>query len=76
MPKDHQKTIEIPYVAPLLGNIRQILTGVQGFASMAREIIQNADDARAHKIRFSIERDCLRVWNDEVFLSCGLKKPE
>ncbi|WP_323796857.1 protein NO VEIN domain-containing protein [Nisaea sp.] len=38
---------------------------------MAREIIQNADDAGASKIRFSLEPNCLRVWNNERFQSCG-----
>lgn len=72
MPNDHQRLRKIPYTAPLLGNIRQILTGLQGFDSMAREVIQNADDAGARKIRFSIEPECLRVWNDGLFESCGL----
>ena len=72
MLNDQTTIIDIPYVAPLIGNIRQILTGLQGFDSMAREIIQNADDAGASRIRFSIEPKCLRVWNDAEFLSCGL----
>ena len=76
MPRNVQESFEIPYVAPLLGNIRQILTGLQGFDSMAREIIQNADDAGAKKIRFSIEKGGLRVWNDAMFLSCGLSESE
>ncbi len=60
MLNDRNTLSDIPYVAPLLGNIRQILTGLQGFDSMARELIQNADDAGARKIRLSIEQDCLR----------------
>src|SRR5262249_26570797 len=74
MANDQRALRDIPYVAPLLGNIRQILTGLQGFDSMARELIQNADDAGAHKIRFAIELNCLRVWNDGIFLSCGLSE--
>ena len=58
---------DIPYVAPLLGNIRQILTGLQGFDSMALEIIQNADDARATKIRFDVTDASLRIWNNASF---------
>lgn len=76
MASNLHKSIDIPYVAPLLGNIRQILTGLQGFDSMARELIQNADDAGAHKIRFNIEKTCLRVWNNELFLNCGLTEPK
>ena len=62
-----------PYTVDTAGNIHQILTGLQGFGSMARELIQNADDAGAKKIHFSIERDCLRIWNNKPFRSCGLK---
>lgn len=67
---------ELSYSAPLISNIRQILTGLQGFDSMAREIIQNADDAGAKNIRFDITDDALVVWNDEGFLSCGLNSDE
>lgn len=67
---------ELSYSAPLISNIRQILTGLQGFDSMAREIIQNADDAGAKNIRFDITDDALVVWNDAEFLSCGLNSDE
>lgn len=55
----------------LLGNISKTLTELQGFESMAREIIQNADDAEAKELRFSIEPNFLRVWNDAEFSNCG-----
>ena len=64
---------KIPYTAPLIGNIRQILTGLQGFDSMAREIIQNADDAGASTICFDIGKKSLHVWNNAKFESCGLE---
>ena len=64
---------KIPYTAPLIGNIRQILTGLQGFDSMAREIIQNADDAGAGTICFNIGKKSLRVWNSAKFEICGLE---
>ena len=67
---------ELSYSAPLISNIRQILTGLQGFDSMAREIIQNADDAGAENIRFDITDEALIVWNDAEFLSCGLDSDE
>ncbi len=44
MPIETSRVTELSYSAPLISNIRQILTGLQGFDSMAREIIQNADD--------------------------------
>ncbi len=62
---------EIRYGANLLGSIRQILTGLQGFDAMARELIQNADDAGATAIRFDICEDSLTVWNDAKFDACG-----
>lgn len=74
IPKDRVR--ELSYSAPLISNIRQILTGLQGFDSMAREIIQNADDAGAKNIRFDITDDALVVWNDAGFLSCGLNSDE
>lgn len=67
---------EISYSAPLISNIRQILTGLQGFDSMAREIIQNADDAGAKSIKFNINDRALVVWNDAEFINCGLTSDE
>ena len=67
---------ELSYSAPLISNIRQILTGLQGFDSMAREIIQNADDAGAKNICFDITDSALVVWNNAKFLSCGLNSDE
>jgi hypothetical protein len=74
MPNDEIVLRDIPYVAPLLGNIRQILTGLQGFDAMAREIIQNADDAGASKIRFRIEQDCLNNMSG-IGMRCCLVSP-
>jgi hypothetical protein len=59
-----------PYTASLIGNIRAILTGLQGFQAMARELIQNADDAPAEHMVFDIDEDALRVWNSGKFSSC------
>src|SRR5208282_3914583 len=72
MPQIATDHFDIPYVAPLLGNIRQILTGLQGFDAMALEMVQNADDAGAEQICFDIRDDSLRIWNDASFSSCGL----
>ena len=76
MPNEAVRVRELSYSAPLISNIRQILTGLQGFDSMAREIIQNADDAGARSIRFDITDEALVVWNDAAFLSCGLNSDE
>lgn len=65
-------TTHFTYDVNRLGNIHSILTGLQGFSSMARELIQNADDAGATKIIFSIENECLRVWNNKPFKRCDL----
>lgn len=37
---------------------------------MARELIQNADDARAEEMVFDIDDDALRIWNSGKFSSC------
>jgi hypothetical protein len=66
----------IPYMASLIGGIRQILTGLQGFDSMAREIIQNADDAEAKIIRFDIDHEALLIWNNATFVSCGVENAQ
>src|SRR5690606_29456012 len=59
-----------PYTASLIGNIRAILTGLQGFSAIARELLQNADDARAEEMVFDIVDDALRIWNSGKFSSC------
>ena len=61
----------IPYWADLLGNIRQILTGLHGYQAMSRELIQNADDARADHLIFDIDEDALRIWNNASFTDCS-----
>ena len=66
--------IEQRYEADLLGNIQQALAGLQGFEVMALELIQNADDAGAAKMRFDVKRDGLNVWNSAKFSSCGLSE--
>lgn len=76
MPNHVNRVRELSYSAPLITNIRQILTGLQGFVSMAREIIQNADDAGASILRFDITDEALIVWNDAEFASCGLNSDE
>ncbi|WP_156169995.1 protein NO VEIN domain-containing protein [Aurantiacibacter luteus] len=70
MSEPSQQSRTRPYTASLIGNIRAILTGLQGFEAMARELIQNADDARAEEMVFDIDGDALRIWNSGKFSSC------
>ncbi len=65
------------YTSNLLGNIRSHLQGLQGFDTMALELIQNADDAKAKQIVFDVREDGLLVWNSGTFTYCGElgKKP-
>ena len=61
--------IDLAYEADLLGNIQQALAGLQGFDVMALELIQNADDAGAHRIVFDVRDDALilrkgRCWRE------------
>ncbi len=76
LPIQVNRVSELSYSAPLISNVRQILTGLQGFESMARELIQNADDAGAKIISFNIADDELIVWNDAKFLNCGLNSDD
>lgn len=61
----------IDYTSNLLGNIRSHLQGLQGFDTMALELIQNADDAKAKQIVFDIQDNGLLVWNSGAFSYCG-----
>jgi hypothetical protein len=59
------------YTSNLLGNIRSHLQGLQGFDTMALELIQNADDAKAKEIIFDVQDNGLFVWNSGTFSYCG-----
>lgn len=65
-------TRELAYEVDLIGNIRQVLAGLQGYETMALELLQNADDAGASTIRFDIRKDRLIIRHDSSFSSCGL----
>src|SRR5690349_9907017 len=69
--EDSISEFSIPYRADLLGNIRQILAGLKGLDSMALELIQNADDAKATVLRFEITENGLCLRNNEVFSYCN-----
>ena len=61
------------YDADLIGNITQVLAGLQGYETMALELLQNADDAGASSVRFDLRNDRLIVTHDSEFTSCGLQ---
>ncbi|MBN2465967.1 DUF3883 domain-containing protein [candidate division WOR-3 bacterium] len=55
-----------------MGNIEARLRDLRGFATLAYELIQNADDAGgATEIRFDVRDDALVVDNDGVFTDCN-----
>lgn len=55
-----------------LGLIRRTLNELTGYATMAFELIQNADDADGStSMRFDVREDGLWVENDGVFTDCG-----
>lgn len=55
-----------------LGWLSTKLRDLRGFATLAYELIQNADDAKnTHSISFDVRDDALIVDNDGVFTSCG-----
>lgn len=64
------------YTSNLLGTIRSHLQGLQGFDTMALELIQNADDAEAEEIVFDVREEGLQVWNSGTFRYCGALKEE
>src|SRR5580704_7272860 len=65
--------LTIAYEADLLGNIHQVLAGLQGYETMALELLQNADDAGATRIRFDVRNTRLLISHDSEFSSCGLR---
>jgi hypothetical protein len=71
-----QRRLNGSFTANLLGNIRSHLAGLQGYAVMALELIQNADDAKAEEIVFDITDNGLLVRNSGQFkYCCDLDKP-
>ena len=55
-----------------LGNLGSRLADLQGYSTLAQELIQNADDVgNAGFLRFDIRKDALVVDNGGVFRSCG-----
>ena len=54
-----------------LGDLGAKLRDLQGYATLAHELIQNADDAPARSMTFNIHEDSLVLDNDGVFSECG-----
>ena len=54
-----------------LGDLGAKLRDLQGYATLAHELIQNADDAPARSITFNIYEESLVLDNDGVFSECG-----
>lgn len=60
-----------------LGDLGAKLRDLQGYGTLARELIQNADDAPASRMSFDIRQDSLVLDNDGVFSSCeDIEAPE
>ena len=54
-----------------LGNLGAKLRDLQGYGTLAYELIQNADDAPAYWMSFDIQQDALVLDNDGVFADCA-----
>lgn len=55
-----------------LGNLGSRLRDLQGYDTLAYELIQNADDARnANEMIFDVREDSVVVDNNGVFADCG-----
>jgi hypothetical protein len=63
--------LEIERDIDYLGHIAERLQDLTGFDTLAHELIQNAEDARATRIVFDVRDDELMVANDAVFQDCG-----
>ena len=60
----------LPRSIDYLGDLSSKLRDLQGYATLAYELIQNADDARASWLSFDIRRESLVLENDGVFTDC------
>lgn len=55
-----------------LGFLEMKLRDLEGWSTLANELIQNADDAQGvTRIRLDVRDDALVVWNDATFRDCG-----
>jgi hypothetical protein len=54
-----------------LGNLGRMLRDLTGFATLMFELLQNADDAGAARMRIDVGHDELVVSNDAMFSDCG-----
>ena len=54
-----------------LSNLGRMIRDLTGFATLAFELVQNADDAGAASLCFDVRDDALVVFNDAVFSNCG-----
>lgn len=54
-----------------LGNLANVLKDLGGGATLLHELTQNANDAKADRIRFTASTDELTVWNSALFSDCG-----
>ncbi len=67
----------LPRSIDYLGDLGAKLRDLQGYGTLANELIQNADDAPASWMSFDIREDALVVDNNGVFSECGdLRSPE
>ncbi len=54
-----------------MGNLGEHLQDLVGFETLAHELLQNAEDARATRVVFDVRCDSLVVENDATFSDCG-----
>lgn len=61
---------QVPYDSDLCGHIASALKGLAGYGAMAFELIQNADDAKASSVSFTVTDEYLLFENNSLFTSC------
>ena len=61
----------LSYEVDTLGFLNAQLRDLRGFLTLAHELLQNADDAKASAIIFDARDEALVVENDKLFTDCG-----
>ena len=61
---------KVDYKSRLIDTLRTYLSGLRGYDTMALELIQNADDAKAKEMVFDVKDSGLKVTNNAKFSYC------
>src|SRR3954454_11515792 len=68
---DDQQFEDLGKDSDYLEDLARILENLIGYGTLAQELIQNAEDAKASTMVFDIREEALVVDNDAKFSDCG-----